>query len=386
MRNRFVPVWLEEETFRDHVEVGPLDEANWRQFALAIPEELPRALEGTFVAFRWRLQARRARRVGHELASLPLLLVEPPGPARGAGGDQPDRHLAPAGVAIGERRRRFCGPLLDHVRSSPTGGHAQSGRDAGSGAQAPGRPVIIRVRHIDRRARRPRGLVLAVAGALAFAHPASAAGCPTATYLDYNHLAYADVTVPATVTLPTGTAAGTGTIDKPTSSNGCKRGLQSVHVLSVGQLAPGVAVLASGVPRTIFVIGSRCAGFAGSSYWDCLLRPLVFDGRQFTATSYPTGPAPRRTVALGAAIGTAQYQGKRVTVRSIDGVDPSLAVGLTGQPSDAFLSPSTCPYGAFSNDPGTTTSCVACTARCGSRSIPRAARPAAPSSPAVTGR
>jgi hypothetical protein len=77
MRNRFVPVWLEEATFREHLEVGPLDEANWRQFAVSIPEELPRALEGTFVAFRWRLQARRARRVGHELASLPLLLVEP---------------------------------------------------------------------------------------------------------------------------------------------------------------------------------------------------------------------------------------------------------------------------------------------------------------------
>ncbi len=28
------------------------------------PEGLPRALEGTFVAFRWRIEARRARRVG----------------------------------------------------------------------------------------------------------------------------------------------------------------------------------------------------------------------------------------------------------------------------------------------------------------------------------
>jgi hypothetical protein len=77
MRNRFVPVWLEEETFRDSVEVGPLDQANWRQFAFAIPEDAPRALEGTFVAFRWRVEARRPRRVGSEVASLPLLVLEP---------------------------------------------------------------------------------------------------------------------------------------------------------------------------------------------------------------------------------------------------------------------------------------------------------------------
>lgn len=77
MRNRFIPVWLDEEIYRDELEVGPLDDTNWRHFEFAIPEEVPRAFEGTFVAFRWRVQARRARRIGHELASLPLLLDEP---------------------------------------------------------------------------------------------------------------------------------------------------------------------------------------------------------------------------------------------------------------------------------------------------------------------
>jgi hypothetical protein len=77
MRNRFIPVWLEEEIFRERAEVGALEEANWRHFAFALPEGVPRALEGTFVAFRWRIEARRARPVGHQLASLPLLLVEP---------------------------------------------------------------------------------------------------------------------------------------------------------------------------------------------------------------------------------------------------------------------------------------------------------------------
>jgi hypothetical protein len=77
IRNRAVPIWLEEELFRGSVEVGPLEDANWRPFSFDLPDNLPRALEGTFVAFRWRIEARRARRVGTELASLPLLLVEP---------------------------------------------------------------------------------------------------------------------------------------------------------------------------------------------------------------------------------------------------------------------------------------------------------------------
>jgi hypothetical protein len=77
MRNRTVPVWLDEELFRVRVEVGSLEEANWKPFSFSLPEDVPRALEGTFVAFRWRIEARRARRIGSEVASLPLLLDEP---------------------------------------------------------------------------------------------------------------------------------------------------------------------------------------------------------------------------------------------------------------------------------------------------------------------
>ena len=77
IRNRHVPIWLEDELFRARANVGPLDDANWRQFAFDLPDALPRALEGTFVAFRWRIEARRARRLGTEIASLPLLLIEP---------------------------------------------------------------------------------------------------------------------------------------------------------------------------------------------------------------------------------------------------------------------------------------------------------------------
>ena len=72
-----IPIWLDEEVWLERWELGDLGEANWLRFSIELPPELPRALEGTFVAFRWRISARRNRRVGHDVTSLPLLLTEP---------------------------------------------------------------------------------------------------------------------------------------------------------------------------------------------------------------------------------------------------------------------------------------------------------------------
>jgi hypothetical protein len=191
---------------------------------------------------------------------------------------------------------------------------------------------------------------LVVIAAVLGASPASAASsCPTQTYLQFDHLAYVAVSIPASVRVSPGVGLGSGTIDEPTSANGCHRADRAAQVLAAGSLAPPVAVLVSGRPQTIFVIGHRCWGFSRSAYWECLLRPLAWDGAQYTATSYPTAPPPRRIVPLGPTIGTAEYHGHRVTVRRIQGVDPALAVGISGRPSDAFLSPRTCPYPGFSN-------------------------------------
>jgi len=194
-------------------------------------------------------------------------------------------------------------------------------------------------------------VVLAMAGLLGSSSSAVAAACPTATYLDYNHLAYAEVAIPSGVQLAAGQAVGSGALDQATSADGCKRARHTVQVVGAGSLAPQVAVLVGGRPRSAFVIGQRCAGFTGSEYWDCLTQPLVFHGVQYTATSYPSQPAPARTLALGPGIGTAEYHGAKVTIRRIDGVDSALAVGMSGQPSVAWLSPPTCPYSGFSNTP-----------------------------------
>ena len=191
----------------------------------------------------------------------------------------------------------------------------------------------------------------AVAG-LGVGHTAQAAStCPTATFLSFDHVAYISKAIPAGVEIPAGDGLGSGSVDQPASADGCKRQRVSVQVLTAGSLEPGVAVLVHGRPRTLFVLGRRCDDYVGQPYWDCLLRPLVFDGRRYTGAGYPSQPGPRGKIPLTGSLGRATLNGSRVVVRRIDGVDPSLAVGVSGRPSEAFLAASVCPYEGFSNKP-----------------------------------
>jgi hypothetical protein len=76
LRTRAVPIWLDERIWLDRLDVGELASANWRPFTLEVPRGMPRAFEGTFVAFRYTIEARRRRRLGSEIASLPILVIE----------------------------------------------------------------------------------------------------------------------------------------------------------------------------------------------------------------------------------------------------------------------------------------------------------------------
>ena len=78
LRTRGIPIWLDELAWSGSAELGDLAQANWLHFALRAPAELPRAFEGTFVSFRWRIVAARRRRFGSTVASLPLIIREPP--------------------------------------------------------------------------------------------------------------------------------------------------------------------------------------------------------------------------------------------------------------------------------------------------------------------
>ena len=77
MRSRRIPIWLEEPIFSETLELDPLEHVNWRRFSLVVPGDVPRAFEGTFVSFRYRVEARRPRSIGHAESSVPLLLLEP---------------------------------------------------------------------------------------------------------------------------------------------------------------------------------------------------------------------------------------------------------------------------------------------------------------------
>jgi hypothetical protein len=175
--------------------------------------------------------------------------------------------------------------------------------------------------------------------------------CPTATFLSFDHVAYISKPIPPGVEIPAGSVLGSGSVDQPASADGCKRERSTVQVLTAGSLEPGVAVLVQGRPRTLFVLGRRCDTLVGQPYWDCLLRPLLFQGRRYTGTSYPAQPSPQGKVQLAGPLGRATVDGEPVTVRRIEGVDPTLAVGVSGRPSEAFLVASVCPYEGFSNKP-----------------------------------
>src|SRR5437763_7104338 len=77
----------------------------------------------------------------------------------------------------------------------------------------------------------------------------AASSCPSLTFLSYGHLAYEATAIPASVQVPAGSSLGSGTIDEPTNSNGCRRAQSTVGVQAAGSIQPQVAVLARARPR-----------------------------------------------------------------------------------------------------------------------------------------
>jgi hypothetical protein len=158
--------------------------------------------------------------------------------------------------------------------------------------------------------------------------------------------------------LTPGEPLGDGELDRPTSTEPddgrCLREREDVVVVSLTGIDPKVAIAIEGRPATIFVLGSPCAGYAPEERVRCLREPLDLRGIAYTGSSYPAGPAESGTrgeVSLGEEIGEADLGGEAVTVRAIEGVDPAVAVGVDGRPSEAFLAPGVCPYERFQNEP-----------------------------------
>jgi hypothetical protein len=190
----------------------------------------------------------------------------------------------------------------------------------------------------------------AVAAALAWMAPeSSAATCPKQTFLSFGGYAYIAQKLPTATAIKAGAALGDGSLDEPTSADGCKRRREPVSVRRAGGIESRVAVMAVGF-RNIFVLGSRCDGFEGDEHWRCLLEPLVFQGHRYTGVRYPRTPGPQRTVAHGRPLGRAEAGEGAVTVVRIPRVPPSVAVAVKGRPNDAYVASGVCPYESFEND------------------------------------
>ncbi len=76
LRARGRAIWLDEIVTVGEIEVGALAAANWRRFEISIPDDAPRAFEGTLCAVRYSVEALRSRRIGRSVAAVPLLVVE----------------------------------------------------------------------------------------------------------------------------------------------------------------------------------------------------------------------------------------------------------------------------------------------------------------------
>jgi hypothetical protein len=193
-------------------------------------------------------------------------------------------------------------------------------------------------------------VAVAVVAALASGGPAGAASkCPAETFLSFDHLAYAATPLLAAAGIEPGARVGTGTVDEPSDPTGCKRRRESLAVRRAGAIDPRVAVMVESRRGTLFVLGARCAGYPGFERWRCLLSPLVFEGRRYTGTRYPPLPAPQGKMPLGLPVGKGDLDGRSVTLTRIDGVPTSVAVGVEGRLSEAFLAPGVCPYEGFEN-------------------------------------
>ena len=186
-------------------------------------------------------------------------------------------------------------------------------------------------------------LILCLVATLAHEDVARAQECRTQSFLLHDGLVYASDDVLAGAAAP-GAAIGEGEIDRPVSEDGCEREHAQVSVLRAGDLDPAVAVAVEGAPGVVFLLGGPCAGYEGDARRECVLAPLRFEGRSYTGSRYPSGGGG---VALGAELGQAKLAGATVTAVRIDGVDPSVAVGVAGRPDEAFLAPGICPYQRF---------------------------------------
>jgi hypothetical protein len=191
-------------------------------------------------------------------------------------------------------------------------------------------------------------LLAATAAALGTATPAEAQQeeCGGRAVLLFRSAVYSEEPAPPDAPVQAGEPLAFGRIGflpGPEGSPNCDA--RSVQVLEAAGLPPDIAVTVENRDNFVFILGALCAGFEDEERAGCILRPLQFDDRLYTAARYPGGAEPR--FQTGEALGEGELDGEDVSAVALERIDPAVAVGLEGQPDDAFVAEGACPYERF---------------------------------------
>lgn len=179
---------------------------------------------------------------------------------------------------------------------------------------------------------------------LAWSETAAAQDCPGSGLLLFDGAVYAEEPAPPDALPGRAAALGSGRLAFLVDEDGCDP--RDVEVTELTGTSQDLAVAVDGRPDSIFVLGGRCAGYEDEERARCILEPLMLDARVYTGARYPDGASPGRLVA-GGPVGEAELAGQAVTAVGLEGVDPSLAVGVDGRPDETFVAAGVCPYERF---------------------------------------
>lgn len=199
-----------------------------------------------------------------------------------------------------------------------------------------------------------RHLALALLVLAVLLAPGSAAAqddCPRLTVLDYGPGIYRGEPLPQGTQVEQGAVLGEGVLDAPGADDPCERRRSDVTVVALEGIEPDVAVAIQGRPSELFILGSKCDGFEGDARLACLSEPLELAGRRYIATRYRDEPGPTTGLELGEPIAGATIAGEPVEAVELDGIDPSVAVGLAGDPETAYVAIGVCVYERFDRRP-----------------------------------
>ena len=168
--------------------------------------------------------------------------------------------------------------------------------------------------------------------------PQTSAGC--AALLTFNAIGYEGrgLPDPLLVGAALGEATGPGCTDEVGQNRGATaEPTRTVPVRAIIDVDPDTALIAPSEPRTIYVAAGRCLGFsAGRPLVDCLRTKLVFQGKEYVASRLEN--RLRRASPLGCALRGSQD----VVVTGLAGIDPRVAVAVSGDPAAIYIADGHC--------------------------------------------